>query len=166
MLQVFFGFEHDRLTPENWEAIYDASAAKMAQPSWEEEVLRTSRLTGVFLTNEFDDPLEGFDTNRYVPCLRTDDLVFHLAKPETRQRLARCTGVEPASAAMLRMAIGKLFDLFVGRGARACAISLPPDFSPAPVEPATAERVIAAVATGKELSKDDAVAASRFVFWT
>ena len=43
----------------------------------------------VFLTNEFDDPLEGFDTNTYVPCLRTDTLVFQLDKPETRRRLAR-----------------------------------------------------------------------------
>ena len=45
---------------------------------------RQSKLEQVFLTNDFDDPLEGFDTNRYIPCLRTDDLVFHLAKPEVR----------------------------------------------------------------------------------
>ena len=44
-----------------------------------------SRLEAVFLTNEFDDPLEGFDTRVYIPCLRTDDLVFHLAKPEVRR---------------------------------------------------------------------------------
>ena len=39
----------------------------------------------VFLTNDFDDPLTGFDTSRYIPCLRTDDLVFHLTKPEVRE---------------------------------------------------------------------------------
>ena len=47
-------------------------------------MLKQSRLEAVFLTNDFDDPLEGFDTNVYIPCLRTDDLVFHLAKPEVR----------------------------------------------------------------------------------
>ncbi|MEX0716143.1 MAG: glucuronate isomerase [Planctomycetaceae bacterium] len=166
MCREFFDFQDDRITPANWEALYDRAAEKMAAPDWEDQVLRHSGLEQVFLTNEFDDPLEGFDTNRYIPCLRTDDLVFHLAKPETRQRLARCTGVEPTSASALRNGIGTLFEHFVGRGARACAISLPPDFAPAAVEPATAERVIAALAAGKELSRDDAVAASRFVFWT
>ena len=38
----------------------------------------------MFLTNDFDDPLTGFDTSVYIPCLRTDDLVFHLAKPTVR----------------------------------------------------------------------------------
>ena len=38
----------------------------------------------MFLTNDFDDPLAGFDTSVYVPCLRTDDLVFHFEKPPTR----------------------------------------------------------------------------------
>ena len=64
----------------------------MNQPDWEEQVLKRSNLEKIFLTNDFDDPLTGFDTNRYVPCLRTDDLVFHLGKPETRKRLAKATG--------------------------------------------------------------------------
>jgi hypothetical protein len=33
-------------------------------------------LEAIFLTNEFDDPLKGFDSSVYVPCLRTDTLVF------------------------------------------------------------------------------------------
>ena len=61
-------------------------------------MLRRSNLEKVFLTNDFDDPLTGFDTTRYVPCLRTDDLVFHLDKPEVRQRLARATGGEAGDA--------------------------------------------------------------------
>jgi len=52
----------------------------MAQRDWEEQVLAKSNIEQVFLTNDFDDPLEGFDTKKYVPCLRTDDLVFHLDK--------------------------------------------------------------------------------------
>ncbi|MEX1097277.1 MAG: amidohydrolase [Planctomycetales bacterium] len=166
MCREFFDFDDDRITPANWEALYDRAAEKMAAPDWEERVLRQSNLERVFLTNDFDDPLEGFDTDRYVPCLRTDDLVFHLARPETRQRLAKATGVEPKDAQSLRGGIGKLFEHFTARGARACAISLPPDFSPAAVEPATADRVVSALAAGTDLSRDDAVAASRFVFWT
>ena len=78
--------------------------------------------------------MKGFDTNVYVPCLRTDTLVFQLDKPETRRRLAAATGVEVRDAATLRMALAKLFLHFTRKGAKACAISLPPDFHPAPFD--------------------------------
>jgi glucuronate isomerase len=166
MCQVFFGFEDDRITADNWEALYDRAAAKMAQPDWEQQVLDTSKLEQIFLTNDFDDPLEGFDTARYIPCLRTDDLVFHLAKPLTRERLARATGMEFSGAASLVQAVGRLFQHFKGRGARACAISLPPDFAPVPVEASAAESALQAMLVGRELSADQSRTVSCFVFWT
>ena len=52
MCQVFFGFQDDRLTPANWESLYDSAAKKMAEPDWEEQVLKISRLEQVFLTND------------------------------------------------------------------------------------------------------------------
>ncbi|HZT79923.1 MAG TPA: glucuronate isomerase, partial [Gemmataceae bacterium] len=134
--RTFLGFEGDRVTAADCDALWDAAERKMAQPDWEEQVLRASNVEKVFLTNDFDDPLEGFDTGRYVPCLRTDDLVFHLDKPEVRQRLERATGVEISNQAKLhqeslRRALRRLFEQFTAKGARACAISLPPDFMPA-----------------------------------
>src|SRR5262245_44103734 len=121
----FQGFGH--LRAADADALFDAAERVMAQPDWEEQVLRRSNLEKVFLTNEFDDPLTGFDTTRYVPCLRTDALVFQLDQPEVRRRLAQATGVEGNPAKAIR----KLFEHFVGKGAKACAISLPPDFAPA-----------------------------------
>ena len=79
MAQRLFGFGEDRVDSDNWEALYDAAEEKMATAEWAAEVLEISKLEAVFLTNNFDDPLEGFDTSKYVPCLRTDDLVFHLS---------------------------------------------------------------------------------------
>lgn len=128
--QTFLGFTAHRVTAADTDSLWDAAERAMSQPDWENEVLRRSNIEKVFLTNDFDDPLEGFDTNRYVPCLRTDDLVFHLDKPEVRQRLAKATGIEVGDTASLRRAIGKLFEHFTRHGARACAISLPPDFTP------------------------------------
>ena len=181
----FFGFEEDRITPDNWEALYDTAEAKMAQPDWEEQVLSHSKLEKVFLTNDFDDPLEGFDTSRYIPCLRTDDLVFKLHDSSVRNRLARATGIEVGDAKSLRDAIGKLFDHFVSKGAKACAISLPPDFTPMDhhlydtlavteslnrvVDPTCRQEWID---EGGELSADDAIwmeveeQIAPFVFWT
>ncbi len=166
MCRAFFEFDGDRITADNWEALYDRAAAKMAQPDWEQQVLHQSGLVQVFLTNDFDDPLAGFDTNVYVPCLRTDDLVFHLAKPATRQRLAKATGIEAVDAASLTRAIGKLFDHFLARGARACAISLPPDFEPLPVPASTMDPILKAMRDGRDLTADEARAAARFTFWT
>src|SRR6185437_9747175 len=117
--RVFLGFEGDRLSASDTDALWGAAEKCMSQPDWEEQVLRRSNIEKVFLTNDFDDPLEGFNTERYVPCLRTDDLVFHLDKPEVRQRLARATGVEVGDTASLRQAIGSLFRHFTGHGARA-----------------------------------------------
>jgi glucuronate isomerase len=128
--RTFLGFSGERVRAADTDALWDAAERVMAQPGWETEVLRRSNIEKVFLTNDFDDPLEGFDTSRYVPCLRTDDLVFHLDKPEVRQRLVQATKIEPNDAASLRRAIGKLFEHFTRHGAKACAISLPPDFRP------------------------------------
>jgi glucuronate isomerase len=166
MCQKFFGFTGDRITSENWESLYDAAEKKMAEPDWEDQVLSASKIEQIFLTNDFDDPLDGFDTKRYIPCLRTDDLVFHLVRPEIRQRLAKATGIELSSVESLVLSLGKLFEHFVSRGARACAISLPPDFAPVKVERSALEPVLQSLLKGRALTVDEHRLASCFVFWT
>jgi glucuronate isomerase len=166
MCCAFFDFHEERITKDNWETLYDSAAKKMASPDWEQQVLSQSRLEQVFLTNDFDDPLTGFDSSRYIPCLRTDDLVFHLAKPAVRQRLAKATGSEAGTAAQLVEAIGKLFDHFTKRGARACAISLPPDFEPGPIERHAVDPVLKSLHHKHDPSADELGTLARFVFWT
>ena len=166
MCREFFGFQDDRIGADNWEAVYDAAAEAMSADDWEETVLNKSRLEQVYLTNDFDDPLEGFDTSLYVPCLRTDDLVFHLSQADVRERFEQASGVAPSSASALRQGIGTLFEHFSSRGARACAISLPPDFSPQPGDPTAVDAVLDRLAAGSELSADEATDLSHFVFWT
>jgi glucuronate isomerase len=167
MAQRLFGLAADRVTTDNWEAVYDAAASKMREPDWAQQVLQASRIEAVFLTNEFDDPLEGFDTSVYIPCLRTDDLVFHLHKPDVRQRLENATGISPATSGDLKRAIGTLFQHFKSKGARACAISLPPDFAPSRVGEARATTALEAVLEGRTDAGDAHRAAlSRFTFWT
>ncbi len=166
MCRRFFGFEDDALTPLNWEVLYDRAARILNQPDWETQVLQKSGLVSVFLTNDFDDPLAGFDTQRYIPCLRTDDLVFHLAAPDTRLRLAAATDVEVGGAATFRQALTRLFDYFTRHSARACAISLPPDFEPLPVDHAAVEPLLAALAANRPLAADESKTVARFAFWT
>lgn len=173
LAQTFFDFPiGDHLTIENWEALYDRAEAKMASPNWEQQVLEQTKLDAVFLTNNFDDPLEGFDTARYIPCLRTDDLVFHFGKVEVRQRLQRTTGIDIRDVDSLRAALGKVFERFVSKGARACAISLPPSFVPRVILKAEANEALDTVLRGLEGSDPlqqskfnrHGEVASRFVF--
>jgi len=128
--RTFLGFEGTHLTPNDADRLLDAAESTFAQPHWEKQVFDTTKLEKIFLTNEFDDPLEGFDTSVYVPCLRTDTLVFHLDRPDTRDRIHRATGIQVVDAATLRKAIATLFLHFTRKGAKACAISLPPNFEP------------------------------------
>jgi glucuronate isomerase len=129
--RTFLGFTGTRVTAADADRLFDAAEKTFGQKNWESQVREKTKLEKIFLTNEFDDPLEGFDTSVYVPCLRTDTLVFHLDKPETRRRLAAATGIEVRDGATLRMALAKLFLHFTRKGAKACAISLPPTFHPA-----------------------------------
>lgn len=136
--RAFLGFEGERVTLADCTWLCDTAERLMTQREWEEQVLHRSHVEKIFLTNDFDDTLMGFNTARYVPCLRTDDLVFHLDKPEVLKRLQKTTGLEDVkNLTALRQALQKLFDHFVRHGAKACAISLPPDFNPQPVSPAS-----------------------------
>jgi glucuronate isomerase len=167
MAQVFFGFQHEGITPDNWESLYDRAEQLTSAGDWAAQVLKKSKLEAVFLTNDFDDSLKNFDTSVYIPCLRTDDLVFHLAQPSVRKRLDKASGVAVHDAVTLRSAIGKLFEHFVGRGARACAISLPPDFAPVKIElPRAAAALGDVLRHGTQSSAEHNQIVSQFVFWT
>ena len=168
LCQTFFGFEDDQITSNNWEALYDAAETKMSSPNWSQQILDQSNVEAVFLTNDFDDELEGFDTNTYIPCLRTDDLVFHLANPEVRRRLESCSGVSlNGSLSSLRDALRQRFEHFVAHGARACAISLPPTFAPTHISDAEAAAALDQVLkNGLNSNASSVETLSQFVFWT
>jgi glucuronate isomerase len=160
--RAFFNFQGHRLNLADCSWLWHTAERLMAQPDWEERVLHQSNIEKVFLTNDFDDTLEGFDNKRYVPCLRTDDLVFGLDRPEVRQRLAACTGIEAGDAASLRKALAARFQHFTRHGAKACAVSLPPDFAPAPIsDHALTEMLVGPTAKDPETARPR----SYSVFW-
>jgi len=167
MAQSFFGFEGDHIDASNWEGLYDQAAQKMSSDDWSQQVLDQSKLEAVFLTNDFDDPLEGFDSSVYIPCLRTDDLVFHLARPEVQQRLDAATNSSFRDPESLKQALSQLFQHFTEHQARACAISLPPDFTPTQVSNSRAATAIEAIRLmGDETDAGHRRAIANFVFWT
>jgi glucuronate isomerase len=164
--RTFHGFPHERITPENIDELYDRADHERDGTDWDREVWSKTRLEAVFLTNDFDDPLEGWDTKHYVPCLRTDDLVLKLHEPTTVERLGRATGIDVRDAGTLKQALGQLFERFVARGARACAISLPPDFAPRRTSLQESLTAVRRALHHLELRGDEHASVRAIVFWT
>ncbi len=164
--RTFHGWEHDRITPETIDDLYQRADHTRSGEAWDREVWDKTNLDAVFLTNEFDDPLEGWDTSKYLPCLRTDDLVLKLHEPKTLDRIRRATNVDVQDEKSLRLAIGALFGHFVNRGARACAISLPPDFSPRPATPRKSSTPVRRALHAMDLRPEEHAEVRQFVFWT
>jgi glucuronate isomerase len=164
--RTFHGYAEARIGPADIDALYDRAERERDGAAWDATVWQKSNIESVFLTNDFDDPLEGWDRARFVPCLRTDDLVLKLHEPATLERLRRATNVDVQDAASLRLAIGALFAFFVERGARACAISLPPDFVPARSSPVRAATPIRRALHQMELRLDEQREIRAAVFWT
>jgi glucuronate isomerase len=162
--RAYLGFNGDRLTAADADWLLTTADNVFSQPDWESEVLRRSNVEKIFLTNDFDDPLERFDTSRYVPCLRVDDVVFSLTKPEVRQRLANATGIEVGNANSLRRQVGKLFEHFIRRGAKACAISLHPHFRPLAVSNRYLDKQLSKT-SAELLEWDRQIRISNAIFW-
>lgn len=162
--RTYLGFEGDRLSESDCDSLYDESQRRMGRPDWHDQVIAKTKLQAVFLTNAFDDPLTGFDRRMFVPCLRTDDLVFSLHQPATRERLRKLTGHELDSFVSIRKAIRALFERFVDAGAGACAISLPPEFV-ATQPPSDADAALNDELLAGRTAPATSPAVSRKVFW-
>ena len=159
-----FAFRAERITPSNWPELAQMVVEIGKQPDRCRAVLARARIEKVFLTNRFDEDLSAVDRTVFVPCLRTDDLVFQLADDDVRRRLAVKTGTEVGSTDDVRDAVRWLMRHFQQHGAASAAISLPPDFSPGvPDEPAAA-KALARALRGKALSPDDGRTLAAFVF--
>ena len=161
----FHGFKGDAVNSETIEELISAADKESEGPQWDATVWKKSNLEAVFLTNDFDDPLQGWDTAQYIPCLRTDDLVLKLHEPRTRQRLNAFAELEVVDYNSLRIAIGKIFDHFMKHGVRACAISLPPDFAPHRPPTISASTPLRRALTGLDVRPDEIDLVRRTVFW-
>src|SRR3954447_11118868 len=64
--RTFHGFSDERIAPAASGELYDHADREGDGTAWDRQVWDRSRLEAVFLTNEFDDPLEGWDTEKYV----------------------------------------------------------------------------------------------------
>src|SRR5262249_34984375 len=74
--------------------------------------------------------------------------------------------VDVRDAGTLKQALGQLFERFVARGARACAISLPPDFAPRRTSLQESLTAVRRALHHLELRGDEHASVRAIVFWT
>lgn len=166
LARTLFGFSGRRVRPAEFRDLWAAAERTLNQENWEENLFHRSRIEKIFLTNDFDDSLEGFDAARYVPCLRADDLVFGLSEPATVERMRQAGATDVGNAASLREAFGAILAKFAARGAKACAVALPPDFAPVRVSEGSADPKLRRLLAGEEATQAEAAEVSAFAFWT
>jgi glucuronate isomerase len=147
--RAFLNYQGNRLTLADCGFLSQAAERAMKLPDWEERVLHLANIDKIFITRRFNDPLEGFDTTRYIPCLQLDELVFQLHDPGTRRLVEAITGIAPGDAAAVRRAAAALVQHFTNHGARVCCVAVPPDFAPGPIPQADLTAALA------ELSRQD-----------
>ena len=159
MCQAFFGFQDEAITAANWEALYDRPPRRWRSPTGPRKCSTRSKLDAVFLDQRLRRPARRLRhaSLRPLPADRRSG-VSPGASRRCASGLKRHRGIERHDAATLRAAIGKLFEHFVAARRRACAISLPPDFTPAKVDAVACrgrgERRVAAGPEGRRRAAD------------
>ena len=133
---------------DNWEAIFDRSVEVMDRPGWAEELIAQADILRVFLTNQYDESLEGLDAGFYTPCLRTEPFVLWMDRTTEREGLGRFLGREVRTIEDFAAAIAKTFDKFVSHGMGYAAMSIPAGFRTGHVANDDAQRLLERAVSG------------------
>jgi glucuronate isomerase len=132
----------------NWEMIFRASEEIMGRSEWTSELIDTADIARVFLTNQYDEDLEGLDPTFYTPCLRTEPFVLWMDRAEEREGLGRFLGQPLRSPADLDAVIHKTFDKFMRHGMGYAAMSIPSGFQTRHVADEDAQRLLTRLVEG------------------
>ena len=166
--RTFHGFPHDRITPrDDRRPVRPGRPRPATAPAWDREVWNKTKLEAVFLTNEFDDPLEGWDTRAVRPlpadrrprpeAARADD---PRAAP-TRDRASTCRTTRRSAR---RSASSSSSSSNAGRGpARSACRPTSPRPRPSPKRAVTPIR---RALHQMDLRPDEHDEIRRVVFWT
>ncbi len=132
----------------NWPAIFRTSEEVMGRPEWTSELIDQADIARVFLTNQYDDDLEGLDPTFYTPCLRTEPFVLGMDRPAEREGLERFLGRPLRTTDDLDAVIAKTFDKFMRHGMGYAAISSPSGFQTRAVASEDAQRLLTRAVEG------------------
>lgn len=147
---------------DNWEAIFDRSVDVMGRDEWAEELIAQADIIRVFLTNQYDEDLEGLDRSFYAPCLRTEPFVLWMDRPNDRDGLSRFLGREIRTVDDFRAVIARTFEKFVSHGMGYAAMSIPSNFRTGFVSDEDGQRLLDKAIAGTAWDATDREAWGKF----
>ena len=151
----YLGLGPDEWRPENWEFIFDRSVEVMGRAEWRDEMIAQSNIVRVFLTNQYNDDLEGLDPTFYSPCLRCEPFVVWMDRPAEREGLGAFLGRPVVTLADFVAAIDKTFAKFVAHGMGYAAMSIPANLKTFYVSAPDAQLVLDKIIAGGSLTQDE-----------
>lgn len=146
----YLGIDPQEWEPENWRYIFDRSVEVMGRAEWREELLAQANIVRVFLTNAYNEDLEGLDTSLYTPCLRCEPFVLGMDRREERDTLGAFLGRRVRSTADVTAAIDRAFQRFVAHGMGYAALSTPPNLITFEVADEAAQQLLTRLVEGGE----------------
>ncbi|MHB0857320.1 MAG: hypothetical protein ACYC5M_07090 [Anaerolineae bacterium] len=127
---------------DNWKLIFDRSVEVMGRADWRDELIAQANIERVFLTNQYNDDLEGLDNTLYTPCMRVEPFVLWMDDEAERERIGDFLGCPVLGIADVRAAIDMAFAKFVAHGMGYAAMSIPTNLQTYYVPDEDAERVL------------------------
>ncbi len=146
----YLGLPPSAWRADNWQVIYERSLEIMDRPGWREEMIERSNIRRVFLTNQYDDDLEGLDNGFYTPCLRMEPFILWMDRASERQGLEAFLGRSLKTVKDFRALLDKVFDKFMRHGMGYAAMSIPANFQTYTVSEKEAQRLLDNLLTSGE----------------
>jgi len=160
----YLGLDPSEWEPDNWRYIYERSVEVMDRPEWREELIAQSGIVRIFLTNQYNDDLEGLDTSFYSPCLRTEPFTIWMDRVEEREGIGAFLGRPLRSTKDFIAAIDKTFEKFVVHGMGYAAMSIPANLETFYVAEEDAQRLLDRLVNGAVWTEEESAAWSAYGF--
>jgi len=138
----YLGLEAEDWAPENWKMIFDRSVEVMDRPEWKDELAAQAGIERVFLTNQYDDDLDGLDEDFYTPCLRTEPFILWMDRAQERQKMEAFFRRPLRSVRDFTAILQATFERFMAHGMGYAAMSIPANFKTFPVSDEEAQRLL------------------------
>jgi glucuronate isomerase len=149
----YLGIGADEWEPQNWKFIFDRSVDVMGDPGWCDACITQSNIRRIFLTNQYDDDLDGLHTFRYSPCLRTEPFIIWMDRGKERAGLNAFLGRAITTLADFRAVVDKTFVKFVEHNMGYAAMSIPVGFKTYAVADEAAQAILTKLAAGSPVTE-------------
>ncbi len=152
----FLGVSREDLhDPDKILKIHEDSKKIMGEKGYFESVVEKSKLKRVYLTNQYNEKLEGFDTSFYRPCLRIDPFSYFVEKGNPLQEISKITGKKIEDAKSFDEALDALFKYFSDKNFAYASVSSWPNTDIHPVDNIRENAIIKKILKGEKLSAEE-----------